>query len=331
MELYPLDATQPMAFHHFRSDMLSSDPLHEAFVARHESGRQPRGKTTSDTRRKKKKSSSTAAAATTTAAPINADPPPNPIETETAESGPAIPVAASGKAAETIQALQQDPVAPRTSAASAQHLRNIHRRQASDDMTDDDLDAIRRRPPFIRRANANKQADKTSTRTAAVEGFTSDSSVHTVVERFTPPDYSHLPPKHAAPMFTRGPPSAAREGFAAAAPAVPTFSSRITRQQYMFNDDATALLQSSVPSDAREAASGLWSTHAAPYTSTDAGHSEPPSSMMSKLNQILAIVETQQTARTENVVEEVAMYSLVGLFVIFVVDAFTFVSRRYVR
>ena len=45
-------------------------------------------------------------------------------------------------------------------------------------------------------------------------------------------------------------------------------------------------------------------------------------SLMKKLNYMIHLLEEQQDQRTENVTEELVLYSFLGIFVIFVVDAF---------
>ena len=45
-------------------------------------------------------------------------------------------------------------------------------------------------------------------------------------------------------------------------------------------------------------------------------------SLMKKLNYMVHLLEEQQDQRTENVTEELVLYSFLGIFVIFVVDAF---------
>jgi hypothetical protein len=44
--------------------------------------------------------------------------------------------------------------------------------------------------------------------------------------------------------------------------------------------------------------------------------------LMKKLNYMINLLEEQQDQRTENVTEELVLYSFLGIFVIFVVDAF---------
>ena len=52
--------------------------------------------------------------------------------------------------------------------------------------------------------------------------------------------------------------------------------------------------------------------------------------MVDKLNYIINLLEDQQDQRTNNVTEEVILYSFLGVFIIFVVDGFTRVGK-YVR
>ena len=52
--------------------------------------------------------------------------------------------------------------------------------------------------------------------------------------------------------------------------------------------------------------------------------------VIDKLNYIINLLEDQQDQRTNNVTEEVILYSFLGVFIIFVVDGFTRVGK-YVR
>ena len=52
--------------------------------------------------------------------------------------------------------------------------------------------------------------------------------------------------------------------------------------------------------------------------------------VIDKLNYIINLLEEQQDQRTNNVTEEVILYSFLGVFIIFVVDGFTRVGK-YIR
>jgi hypothetical protein len=52
--------------------------------------------------------------------------------------------------------------------------------------------------------------------------------------------------------------------------------------------------------------------------------------LLKKLNYMINLLEEQQDERTENVTEEVVLYSFLGIFIIFVVDSFARVGK-YVR
>jgi hypothetical protein len=54
------------------------------------------------------------------------------------------------------------------------------------------------------------------------------------------------------------------------------------------------------------------------------------SNIMSKLNYMIHLLEEQKDERTNNVTEEVVLYSFLGIFVIFIVDSFVKVGK-YVR
>lgn len=49
--------------------------------------------------------------------------------------------------------------------------------------------------------------------------------------------------------------------------------------------------------------------------------------MMRKLNYLIHLLEEKRDERTNNVMEEVILYSFIGIFVIFIVDSFTKVGR----
>jgi len=52
--------------------------------------------------------------------------------------------------------------------------------------------------------------------------------------------------------------------------------------------------------------------------------------LLKKLNYMINLLEEQQDERTENVTEEVVLYSFLGIFIIFVVDSFA-KAGKYVR
>jgi hypothetical protein len=49
--------------------------------------------------------------------------------------------------------------------------------------------------------------------------------------------------------------------------------------------------------------------------------------LIEKLNYMINLLEEQQDERTNNVTEEVILYSFLGVFIIFVVDGFARVTR----
>jgi high-affinity K+ transport system ATPase subunit B len=51
---------------------------------------------------------------------------------------------------------------------------------------------------------------------------------------------------------------------------------------------------------------------------------------MQKLNYMITLLEEQQDEKTNNVTEEVILYSFLGIFIIFIVDSFARVGK-YVR
>ena len=52
--------------------------------------------------------------------------------------------------------------------------------------------------------------------------------------------------------------------------------------------------------------------------------------LLQKLNYMISLLEEQQDEKTNNVTEEVVLYSFLGIFIIFIVDSFAKVGK-YVR
>ena len=52
--------------------------------------------------------------------------------------------------------------------------------------------------------------------------------------------------------------------------------------------------------------------------------------LIDKLNYMINLLEEQQDEKTNNVTEEVVLYSFLGIFIIFIVDSFARVGK-YVR
>jgi hypothetical protein len=63
---------------------------------------------------------------------------------------------------------------------------------------------------------------------------------------------------------------------------------------------------------------------------TDVSHSENYKTLVEKLNYMINLLEEQQDEKTNNVTEEVVLYSFLGIFIIFIVDSFARVGK-YVR
>ena len=61
------------------------------------------------------------------------------------------------------------------------------------------------------------------------------------------------------------------------------------------------------------------------------GNSQPTQDvLLQKLNYMINLLEEQQDEKTNNVTEEVVLYSFLGIFIIFVIDSFARVGK-YVR
>jgi hypothetical protein len=71
-------------------------------------------------------------------------------------------------------------------------------------------------------------------------------------------------------------------------------------------------------------------TNTTPVYNSQPSNQERPDALMQKINYMINLLEEQQDERTNNVTEEVVLYSFLGIFVIFVVDSFVKVGK-YVR
>lgn len=58
---------------------------------------------------------------------------------------------------------------------------------------------------------------------------------------------------------------------------------------------------------------------------------QPNDALVDKLNHIIGLLEESHDERTNNVTEEVILYSFLGIFIIFIVDSFSRVGAKYVR
>ena len=67
-----------------------------------------------------------------------------------------------------------------------------------------------------------------------------------------------------------------------------------------------------------------------PIQNNSSGYGDANQVLVEKLNYMINLLEDQQDERTNNVTEEVVLYSFLGVFIIFVVDSFARVSK-YVR
>ena len=69
-----------------------------------------------------------------------------------------------------------------------------------------------------------------------------------------------------------------------------------------------------------------------PYYNMNYNNQEQPTDdiLLKKLNYMISLLEDQQDEKTNNVAEEVVLYSFLGIFIIFVVDSFARVGK-YVR
>jgi len=63
------------------------------------------------------------------------------------------------------------------------------------------------------------------------------------------------------------------------------------------------------------------------YTSTQPVNTDQNDAIINKLNYMINLLEEQQDERTNNVTEEVILYSFLGIFMIFIVDSFARVGK----
>jgi hypothetical protein len=66
------------------------------------------------------------------------------------------------------------------------------------------------------------------------------------------------------------------------------------------------------------------------YKTNDVTETPSPDILLQKLNYMITLLEDQQDERTNNVTEEVVLYSFLGIFIIFIADTFVRVGK-YVR
>ena len=64
-----------------------------------------------------------------------------------------------------------------------------------------------------------------------------------------------------------------------------------------------------------------------PINNSGSGYGDANQVLVDKLNYMINLLEDQQDERTNNVTEEVILYSFLGVFIIFVVDGFARVTR----
>ncbi len=108
---------------------------------------------------------------------------------------------------------------------------------------------------------------------------------------------------------------------------------------YMNNDQVKRYFKNLVPNfqpTAQQQSSSQSSSQSSPQykqsqshynTNTNINTSDTNQVLIDKLNYMINLLEEQQDERTNNVTEEVILYSFLGVFIIFVVDGFARVTR----
>jgi hypothetical protein len=92
------------------------------------------------------------------------------------------------------------------------------------------------------------------------------------------------------------------------------------------NFQPTAQQQSSSQSSSQNSSQSLPQYKQSHYN-TNTNTSDTNQVLIDKLNYMINLLEEQQDERTNNVTEEVILYSFLGVFIIFVVDGFARVTR----
>jgi hypothetical protein len=64
-----------------------------------------------------------------------------------------------------------------------------------------------------------------------------------------------------------------------------------------------------------------------PYYTQQANYNEQQTQLLQRVNYLVHLLEEQQEEKTDNVVEELILYSFLGIFTIFMVDSFTRVGK----
>ena len=72
---------------------------------------------------------------------------------------------------------------------------------------------------------------------------------------------------------------------------------------------------------------GAYSSQGSKYYNS---HDEEQSELTKKINYMIQLLEAQKSVKTDGVVEDVILYSFLGVFMIFLVESFTKVGK-YVR
>jgi regulatory protein YycH of two-component signal transduction system YycFG len=104
---------------------------------------------------------------------------------------------------------------------------------------------------------------------------------------------------------------------------------------YMNNDQVKRYFKNLVPNfqpTAQQQSSSQNSSQSLPqykqsHYNTNTNTSDTNQVLIDKLNYMINLLEEQQDERTNNVTEEVILYSFLGVFIIFVVDGFARVTR----
>jgi hypothetical protein len=106
---------------------------------------------------------------------------------------------------------------------------------------------------------------------------------------------------------------------------------------YMNNDQVKKYFKNLIPNYDTERSNGekergdrTFQNRTTSQNSVNVGSTDINQALIDKLNYMINLLEEQQDERTNNVTEEVILYSFLGIFIIFVVDSFARVSK-YVR
>jgi hypothetical protein len=89
--------------------------------------------------------------------------------------------------------------------------------------------------------------------------------------------------------------------------------------------------ESFAPSDEQQQQPATYARQYVPYYASQAYEPAAKDQVMDKMNYMIHLLEEQKDEKSGAVVEELILYGFLGVFMIFMVDSFAKVGRRYTR